>query len=244
MPRRRALQLDGDRSVHTAFTSIADGDLCVDLPVTELEPRRARVAPLPWTWLRQVHGAEVVVVNTPGEGAGAAADASVTATPGAVLAVHTADCAPVLLWGTGGGSVAVGACHAGWRGLEAGVLEATVEAMARFGVSDIAWTLGPCISGPEYEFGDADLERLVGRYGAGLRTTTPAGTPALDLRAAVRSAMRAAGATEVPDGPDTCTAGSVEHWSWRKRGDRARQAAVIWIEAGASEVPDRRSTPS
>ena len=57
--------------------------------------RRPRSSTDPWTWLRQVHGAGVVIVTEPGEHAGAQADAAVTAVPGAVLAVQTADCAPV-----------------------------------------------------------------------------------------------------------------------------------------------------
>jgi copper oxidase (laccase) domain-containing protein len=151
--------------------------------------------------------------------------------PGAVLAVHTADCGGVLLWDASGRTGAVvGAAHAGWRGLEAGVLERTVAAMADLGAVAVSWQLGPCISGPEYEFGADDLDRLVDRYGPTLRTTTATGGPALDLRAGVRAALGAVGATEDRDGPDVCTATSDRHWSWRARQDTGRQASVIWFE--------------
>ncbi|MGH8975367.1 MAG: polyphenol oxidase family protein, partial [Acidimicrobiia bacterium] len=97
--------------------------------------------PEAWTCLHQVHGAQVHVPGTPSalakvrsqrtsvnaQGATGsalpAADASVSADPDAVLAILTADCAPVALVGPG----VVGAVHAGWRGLAAGVVEAAVE---------------------------------------------------------------------------------------------------------------------
>jgi hypothetical protein len=109
-------------AVHFAFSGADDGDLAVDVPAAELDRRRTDVMPGPWTWLRQVHGADVVQVEEPGQHAGAHADASVTTMPGAVLAVQTADCAGVLLLGTGPDSVAVAAAHSGWRGLVDGVL--------------------------------------------------------------------------------------------------------------------------
>src|SRR5690606_38845563 len=75
---------------HHLTTTRADGDLAVGLPDAALSPRRAAVVDRPWTWLRQVHGADVVTVTSPGEHAGTEADAAVTAVPGAVLAVTTA----------------------------------------------------------------------------------------------------------------------------------------------------------
>jgi len=225
--RRRAIALEGGTVVHTAFTGVADGDLRVTAPPDQLAERRARVADGPWTWLDQVHGATVVVVDEPGAHAGAAADAAVTAVPGAVLAVHTADCAGVLLWGTGPGAVAVGAAHAGWRGLLAGVLEATVAELRALGAVEVRWTLGPCISPAAYEFGPAELDPLVERYGPQVASRTAEGRPALDLRAGVRAALADAGAVEAPDGPDRCTATEAGWFSWRARRDEGRQAAVI-----------------
>lgn len=229
MPRRRSISLPSGRTIHTAFTDASDGDFCVALPDDELASRRELVAPGPWTWLDQVHGASVVQVGRPGEFAGAEADAAVTDVPGAVLAVHTADCAGVLMWSAGSGCAVVGAAHAGWRGLELGVLEATVDTMAAAGASELHWQLGPCISAAAYEFGDAELQRLAVRYGPQLVSVTAQGRPALDLRAGVRAAMGALGATEAPDGDDVCTASGPGYFSWRARRDRCRQASVIWI---------------
>src|SRR5690606_29622346 len=104
VPHRRALRSRYGAVVHTAFTDTGDGDLNVRGEAAALRLRRDAVAAGPWTWLDQVHGAEVVVVGAPGEHAGRPADAAVTAAPGAVLAVHTADCGGVLLWDTDGHS--------------------------------------------------------------------------------------------------------------------------------------------
>lgn len=235
MQRGRAIPSSDGTTVRTAFTSAADGDLAVTGPPEVLAARRARITAVPWTWLHQVHGPDVVRVSRPGDHAGAEADAAVTATPGAALAVHTADCAGVLLWSCGGARTVVGAAHAGWRGLAAGVLEETVDAMAALGATDVHFELGPCITGTEYEFGSEELDLLVERYGPAVRTSTRWGTPALDLPAAVRTALQARGAREDAEGPHVCTASSGSHYSWRARRDTARQAAVIWIEAPGVE---------
>ena len=92
-----------------------------------LERRRQTLMSGRWTWLRQVHGADVVVVTEPGGCAGAVADGAVTAVPEAVLALHTADCAPVVVVGDG----ALGMAHAGWRGIVAGVIGGVVDGVRR-----------------------------------------------------------------------------------------------------------------
>jgi copper oxidase (laccase) domain-containing protein len=167
----------------------------------------------------------VVEVTEPGGGAGRAADAAVTRTPGCVLAVTTADCAPLVLVAEAG----VGVVHAGWRGAEAGVIGAAAERLRRLGAgAPVAAWLGPCIGPASYEFGDEPLERLVDRFGTTVAARTAAGRPALDLRAVVRAACREAG-WPVPSDP-ACT--SDPRWfSHRVRRDTARQATVAWLEA-------------
>ncbi len=223
-----AVAADGVR-IECRFTDRADGDLAVDGEPEQLARRRARVAPGPWTWLRQVHGADVVVVTQPGEHAGAAADASVTVVPGAVLAVNTADCAGVLLAGRGPSSTVVGAAHAGWRGLVDGVLESTVAAMRDLGADDVFWVLGPCISPARYEFGGDDLDAVAERLGDVVRSTTSDGRPALDLRAGVASALGSVGAIGPADPAVPCTASEPSRYSWRAGRDTGRQSAVIWF---------------
>ncbi len=220
--------------VRHCFTDRSHGDLSVHLPHEVLERRRAAIAPTPWTWLEQVHANRVVVVEAPGDHAGAHADAAVTTAIGATLAVHTADCAGVLLRArTDRGSV-IGATHAGWRGLESGVLQATVAAMVALGAHQVTWRLGPCISASSYEFGETELARLADRYGPSVAASTTSGAPALDLRAGVAVALTEVGA--VPETPDPlavrCTASDPAFFSWRAGRDPERQAAVTWIEAG------------
>jgi polyphenol oxidase len=196
--------------------------------VVEVEPdvasRRRRVVDLPWTWLRQVHGAEVVHVLGPGDGAGNRADAAVTAEAGCALAVLTADCAPVALASPEG---VIGVAHAGWMGLAAGVIERTVERMRALGATDVAAAMGPCIHPECYEFGAEHLDRMAARFGDAVRGTTADGAPALDVPAAVRCALGAAGVADVDD-IGQCTACDAGWFSWRARREMARQAVVVW----------------
>jgi hypothetical protein len=210
--------------VRSVFTDRRHGDLMVRVDAPVLAARRAAIVDRPWSWLRQVHGADVITVTAPGEHAGTEADGAVTAMPGAVLAVQTADCAPVLLTGPG----VIGVAHAGWRGLAAGVLEATAQAMAALGGAPDRAVLGPCIRARCYEFGGADLDAVALRYGDAVRSTTGWGTPALDVAAGIAEACHRLG-IELDD-LGTCTACSPNHWSHRARAEAGRQALVAWIE--------------
>ena len=190
----------------------------------EVAARRRAVVDLPWTWLRQVHGDGVVRVAAPGDGAGAKADASVTTLAASALAVLVADCAPVALASREG---VVGVAHAGWNGVLAGVLQRTVKEMRALGATDVQGLIGPCI-GPEcYEFGVDHLKRFANLFGERVVARTASGTPALDLRQAVRAALAEQGVDDVDD-VGICTACSAEHYSWRARRDRERQALVLW----------------
>lgn len=215
--------------VSTRFTTRADGDLAIAGPADDLGRRRLAVATGSWTWLRQVHGSRVVVVDEPGGGAGEEADAAVTDRPGAVLAVHTADCVPVLLHDRAAG--VVGAAHAGWRGLLSGVVGSTVEAMADLGASSITVEVGPHIRARCYEFGAGELDLVAVRFGPAVRAQTAWGTPGLDLLAAVRAALDESGAVaEVVVHPG-CTACEPDRfWSHRARSDTGRQAGTVVLE--------------
>ncbi len=109
----------------------------------------------------QVHGAEVRMVTAPWRGPRPEADAMVTDRPGLALAVLTADCAPVLMADVEAGVVA--AAHAGWKGALAGVLEATVAAMARLGARPerVRAAIGPTISQAAYEVGPDFVARFL-----------------------------------------------------------------------------------
>jgi purine-nucleoside/S-methyl-5'-thioadenosine phosphorylase / adenosine deaminase len=189
------------------FTTRVDGDFA---DVTRFPPGT--------TWLHQVHGATVVEVDEPGARAGSDADAAFTGRRGCTLAVRTADCVPVVLVN----EAAIGVVHAGWRGLADGVIEAAVDAMG----APVEAHIGPHIRRGCYEFGAADLDAVASALGAHVRATTSWGTPALDLTAGVRGALRG---VRLHDS-GACTACADVFFSWRARGERERFATLAWLE--------------
>lgn len=136
----------------------------------------------------QVHGRAVRVVrdaSPPGE-----CDALVTDRSGLLLGVLVADCAPVLLASPERRLAA--ACHAGWRGLVAGVLESTIDALLRLGAEPrelLAW-IGPCIGPDDFEVGP-EVARLLDPDS--LRQPPGAAKPLFDLPGALTARLRAAG---------------------------------------------------
>jgi YfiH family protein len=201
---------------------------------TRVDENRARIAdalgigdPTAWRWLRQVHGSTVVDVA---RGAAASspreADAAVTTDAGVALTVLTADCAPIAL----ACDDAIAVVHAGWPGLLLGVIEAAVDRLRTVGHGAVHAALGPCIHPGRYEFGDADLARMVDHLGPEVASRTEAGAPALDVPAAVRAALRRAGVTSLEDA-GICTSASPDHFSYRRDGPTGRQALVAVIEA-------------
>ena len=206
-----------------AWSDRSHGDLSG--PLTSVPPGALPAAPRPWTWLEQVHGAEVVVVTAPGEHAGAEADAAVTAEPGCTLVVRTADCAPIVLLGDG----AVGVVHAGWRGLVAGVVEAAVAALRDLSAGPVEARLGPCIHPCCYEFDGPARAELVARVGPAAEGRTAWGTPAVDLPGAVAAELTRFD-VPLPEPSPGCTACGDGWWSHRARQDPQRIAAAAWLE--------------
>ncbi len=205
------------------FTGCGDGDLSPDS--VDVDRRRAAVVALPWTWLRQVHGDAVVVVDRPGARTGVRADGVVTGVPGAAIAVQAADCAPVAVLGES----VVAVAHAGWRGLVAGIVPAVVSAARRVAPGPLRAVVGPCIRPRCYPFAPADLDVVAGAVGDVVRSETGSGEPALDLVAGVRAALSDAGVDDCDD-VAICTACSPSHWSHRADGGHQRQSLVAWLE--------------
>jgi YfiH family protein len=172
-------------------------------------------------WLRQVHGDRVLtVVAAPA--APPEADGAVTAAVDLPLVVLTADCAPVALIADG----AVGVVHAGWPGLEQGVLGVAVDALRELSDRPIRAVLGPCVHPARYEFGADLLDRLVARLGPEVASRTSDGAPSLDIPTAVRVSLAHAGVDEVDD-VGVCTSASPDHFSHRRDGTTGRQAVVV-----------------
>jgi YfiH family protein len=191
--------------------------------------------PAGWCWLHQVHGTTVVAgeehpARHPDHAEGRSvevpdADAAVTTMPGLPLVVLTADCAPVAL----ACDDAVAVVHAGWPGLLAGVLEAAVGRLRQVGTGEVRAALGPCVHPARYEFGRVDLDRMVTVLGPEVEGRTDAGTPALDVPAAVRAALARVDVAVAED-VDVCTSASPDHFSHRRDGRTGRQGLVVVLD--------------
>jgi YfiH family protein len=203
-------------------------------------------------WIRQVHGATVLAVPSAGRDAAprpapghpvpvepvfaGTGDALVAVSPSVALAVLTADCASVAL-GSPEGIFA--AAHAGWRGLAAGVIAGAVGAMRSRGATEVVGALGPCIHAECYEFAEDDLADVAAVLGTRARGRTRDGNPALDIPAAVSSALASCDAAEVA-GLDRCTACAGGYFSHRRRTDFGRQALLVWSGDSRSAGPGLR----
>lgn len=188
-------------------------------------------------WLRQVHGAQVVRLHADAvDSPLPAADAAWTSEPGVACAVLVADCLPVLMALRDGRAVA--AAHAGWRGLAAGVLEATVQALcAGTGAAprDIVAWLGPCIGPRQFEVG-ADVLAAFGQAPAApdvaLFVSRPRsdGSPRwlADLPRLARERLRGAGVELVSEAGACTVEDASSFFSFRRDGITGRHAAAIW----------------
>jgi YfiH family protein len=160
----------------------------------------------------------------------------VTSTPGTVLAILTADCLPVLLCAEDGREV--GAAHAGWRGLAAGVLEATVAAMDTSPDRLLAW-LGPAAGPDHYEIGAEVYEAFLSDdpTAAGAFTATRPQHWRVDLYALARRRLRQAGlAAASIHGGGLCTIGDPRRfYSHRRDARTGRMATLVWIEQASQE---------
>lgn len=184
-------------------------------------------------WLAQVHGTDVFDADTDTATASEPrADAVITTQRGQPLAILTADCLPVLFCSADGS--AIGAAHAGWRGLVAGVLENTVAAMrARTepGVPLLAW-LGPGIAASSYEVGEEVFDAFVARQSgdAAWFAPTRAGHWLCDLPALARRRLRDMHVSSIDGGCiDTFT--DTRLYSYRRDGaGSGRLASLIWLD--------------
>jgi len=189
-------------------------------------------------FLRQVHGDRVVRIDASmAAAAPEAADASWTREPGVACTVLVSDCLPVLLAAPQGR--AVGAAHAGWRGLAAGVVERCVEAVctgAGCGPDDLVAWLGPCIGPDAFEVGadvlrafgvdptlhDHDRFRYAPRSGADPRWRA-------DLAGLARDRLLVSGIHRVGGGQWCTVRDRSRFFSYRRDGVTGRMAAAVWI---------------
>ena len=191
--------------------------------------RQSLALPAEPRWLRQVHGTTVAELGPLPGPHEPEADAAVSHLSGTVLAILTADCLPVLFC-TDDGSM-IGAAHAGWRGLVAGVLENTVEQMQVHPERLLAW-LGPCIGAPSYEVGEEVHKAFLHHDAAAASAfvSTRPGHWLCDLAVLARQRLEASGVRRIYGGGfDTRT--DERFYSYRREGARSgRFASLIWLE--------------
>ena len=189
-----------------------------------------RELPAEPVWLRQVHGTRCVDAAMAAMVAtGTEADASFTRQRGVVCAVLTADCLPVLLCDDQATVVAI--AHAGWRGLAAGVIEATAGAMAVPGERLTAW-LGPAIGPQAFEVGSEVREIFIAHdpQAVGAFAATDKGKWLCDIHRLARQRLDALGIRRIASA-NSCTLGDAEtFYSFRRDGVTGRMASLIWLE--------------
>ncbi len=196
--------------------------------VAENRARLKRVLALPSepVWLRQVHGAHVIdAAPCYGE---SEADAAVAFTPGVVCAVTTADCLPAIFCARDGGRIA--AVHAGWRGLLAGVLEATVAAL-RVPEEELLVWLGPAIGPDAFEVGAEVRSAFVEDNPpcASAFRASPPGRWLTDIYQLARIRLNAAGVTAIYGGGLCTYSDPGRFFSYRRDKNTGRMATLIWL---------------
>jgi YfiH family protein len=179
-------------------------------------------------WLEQVHGCRILDLD---RGETGPADGAVTATPGQVLTVMTADCLPVLLAARDGSRI--GVAHAGWRGLAAGVLEAAIAALGHAPGELLAW-LGPAIGQAAFEVGDEVREAFITAATGAAAAFRPnsRGRWQADLHALARERLRRSGVARVYGNPQCTFSDPKQYFSHRREAPCGRMASLVWIERG------------
>lgn len=202
--------------------------------VSENRRRLANALRLPAepVWLDQVHGAAVFELDRegrPAPGLRPQADAAVTRSAAAVLAIQVADCLPVL-FASDDGRV-LGAAHAGWRGLAAGVLEVTVQAMQMPPARLSAW-LGPCIGPAHFEVGEEVRATFLASQpdAEPAFALNPRGRWQCDLPRLARTRLAGLGIGQLAGGQWCTAADPVRFFSHRRDQRTGRMAALIWRE--------------
>lgn len=210
-------------SVRALMTTRA---LDVARPEDRRRLREALQLPAEPGWLRQVHGTNVARLPSPAERP--EADASYTTGAGTVCVAMAADCLPVLFCDDAGSVVA--AAHAGWRGLAAGVLEATVQQLPVPPGSLMAW-MGAAIGPASFEVGAEVREAFLARDGGAAGCFAPRPAPGkflADLYALARRRLAAAGVARVYGGGLDTLREPSRFFSFRRDGGNGRMAALVW----------------
>ena len=181
-------------------------------------------------WLEQVHGTDIVIHDgSHAPGPAPRADASVTFQAGRVCVVMTADCLPVVFTDRAG--TRVGVAHGGWRGLAAGVLEATIAALDIDPGELLAW-MGPAIGPEAFEVGGEVRAAFIERDAAHVAAfaANAAGRYMADIYALARIALLGAGLRHVSGGGMCTSSDPQNYFSYRRDQVTGRMATLAWID--------------
>ena len=205
--------------------------------VTANRARLRELLPAEPSWLKQVHGARVAdAADVTGT---VEADAAIANRPGAVAVVLMADCMPVLLADRAGRCV--GVAHAGWRGLAAGVIQATVRAMReRMGDSSarLLAYFGPAIGPDHFEVGARrarcdDAAGSMARRALSSSKGRESTVPTCSRSAGSRWRRSASMPSTAAGSARSCDAG--RFYSHRRDRVTGRHAALIWLEGDVAQ---------
>lgn len=192
--------------------------------------------------LRQTHSNISIPVTAPWtEDKRPEGDAMVTDRPGVGLGILTADCVPILF--ACRKKRIIGAAHAGWGGALKGIVESTLDAMAKLGATDIRAAIGPCIRAQSYEVREGFEQPFIARDAGSDKFFTPAekaGHLMFDLPAYVASRLASAGVSTVYDTRQDTLSTEALYFSYRRatlRGENSygRQLSVITIKEEEQE---------
>ncbi len=180
-------------------------------------------------WLDQVHSNKVICADDVAAGVVVTADASVSRKSGVVCTVMTADCLPVFFCNRAGTEIAV--AHAGWRGLHAGIISNTIEAM-QSPADEILVYLGPAIGPQLFEVGEEVLQAFTDKN-INNKTAFVVATEShylCDIYELARIELQVLGIGDVAGG-DYCTfSESHRFYSYRKQSTTGRMANLIWLK--------------
>lgn len=187
----------------------------------------ARLMPSEPVWLEQVHG--TTVANADMAACLVQADACIARQRGSVCVVMTADCLPVLFCDKQGS--VVGAAHAGWKGLAAGILESIVQAMDVQPENLMAW-LGPAISQQAFEVGNEVRAVFLDANPKATVAFVPGteGKWYADIYELARLRLKALGITQIFGGGLCTYAERDRYFSYRRDGKTGRMGTFIWLE--------------
>jgi len=209
-----------------------DGDFSVaQQPENYLAENQRKLYKGEWNWLTQEHGTEIVWLEDDERSLGIRGDALATISSQKVIAITVADCLPLLLIEQSG---ILSLMHLGWRGIEGGLLEKTLQFIRSKSSEPITAILGPCIDTCCYEFGQNELRILVEKYGEKIVGRTNKGSIAFDMRACVKEILKSSN-VEIKYEEDSCTKCDSRYWSFRADGTGKRQVMIAWKQENDSK---------